>query len=136
MIVLLTPLVAARSVNVFNMPSFYARRHHMHVMLAEDVGPWILTMMYIVVEIAACLLALAAFFPARLGKQALALSLVVPAFVCGVYQTIELAIFYIKYERPDPGSEIGDFLMPWFFLAVPPLMVSVIVGFIIWAWKR
>ena len=97
-------------------------------MLAEDVGPAILELLYFGAGIFFVVIALIGIWPAASGHRLAGFLCVIPAFAWGVFQTVRLFVYWINYES---DSDLRDFLMPWLFQGAPSLLVSIVIVIVI-----
>src|SRR5437016_3876523 len=105
----------------------------MHIMLAEDIGGWLLAAGALFGGLFASILALCALVPACKGKRSLTLALSAPAFVVGVVVTAWLGYGYIGYGLHDSDFDFGhDFFMPWILMAGPALATGLLALVVLW----
>ncbi len=105
----------------------------MHIMLAEEIGGWLIAAGALFGGAGMSALALIALIPASKGKSLLTLLLSAPAFILGVLVTIWLGYGYFSYSQHQVGFEIGsDLVRPWVFMAAPSLVTSLLAWIILW----
>ena len=108
----------------------------MYIMLAEDIGGWLLAAGALFGGLAASVLALGALIPAWKGNKLLTLTLSAPALVLGVIVSIWLGYGYLQDGLHDSDFEIGhDLIMPWAVMAGPALVTSLLAFTTLW-YKR
>src|SRR5438552_7113897 len=105
----------------------------MNVIIAENLNGWLFAAMIFFGGIIASLLALGALFPASCGKRSLTFTLAGPAFIAGILITLWFGYGYITDGLHDPDYSPRDFLMPWLFLAGPPLATSLLALLVFWS---
>jgi len=99
----------------------------MNVMLAEDIGGWLVAAAALFGGLAVSVLALVALIPAFKRKLPLALILATPALVLGIVVTVWLGYGFVSSGPPDSDFEIGhDLIMPWAVMAGPSLATSLL----------
>src|SRR5206468_2460170 len=106
------------------------------VMLAEDIGGWLLAAGALFGGLGVSVLALGALIPASKGNSSLTFILSVPAFALGLIVSAWFGYGYIKDGFHDPDSEIGhDFIVPWLLMAGPALLTSLLAVSVLWLKK-
>jgi hypothetical protein len=108
----------------------------MQVMFAEDIGPWLAAAALLFGGLAASILALGALFPASRGNRSLTVGLIAPAIIMVILTTCWLAQGYFRRENHDHEEIIDNYVQPWFFMALAPLVTSVLAGFVLWFKRR
>jgi len=107
----------------------------MHVMLAEDIGGWLVAGGLLFGGLGASLLALGALLPALRGNRPLTVALIAPAIIMVILTTFWLAQAYVQREGHDREEVIENYVRPWFFMAFLPLVTSLAV-FVVACYKR
>jgi len=95
----------------------------MNVMLAEDIGGWLLAAGLTFGAIIATILAMVAALPAKKGNRFAAVVVTVPGFLVGISATV-----FFGYT-----AIVGDRQFFWLFIAFPPLIVSGLVTLAAWS---
>ena len=95
----------------------------MKVMLAEDIGGWLLAGGLTIGAVVATILAIVAAFPARKGNRLAATLLATPGIVIGISGTLVFGYTVI----------VGDQQYFWLLTAFPPLIVSGLVTLAAWS---
>src|SRR5437764_1260211 len=105
----------------------------MSVMLAEDIGGWLVAAAALFGGLAASVLALGALIPAFKRNLPLTLILSAPAFILGIVVTIWLGYGFVSSGVPYSDVEIGhDLIMPWAVMAGPSLVTSLLAMAVVW----
>ena len=100
----------------------------MHIILAEDIGPWLFAAMMLFAGLGATVLALIGIAPAIFAKRVLTLCLIAPALLVGLGATYWLGLCYYRAGTYDEEHFVENVLQPWFLMAGLPLFTSLIVG--------
>ena len=108
---------------------------HMHVMLAEDIGGWLVAGALLLGSLATSVLALAALFPAYRGRRALTLCLIAPAVIIAVVAVCYFTDAYVHREFHDHEEIMANYIQPWLVMGLPPLVTSLLSGGLL-IWKR
>jgi hypothetical protein len=95
----------------------------MKVMLAEDIGGWLLAGGISFGAIVGTILAIVAGFPAKKGNRFAATVLTAPGFIVGILGMIVFGYTAIT----------GDLQYFWLLTAFPPLIVSGLVTLAAWS---
>lgn len=101
----------------------------MKVMLAEDIGGWLLAGALIFGAIIATIMAIVAAFPAKKGNRLAATILAVPGFVVAISSTL----FFVYSIVVGQSSGFKDAAIFWLLTAIPPLIVSGLVTLAAWS---
>jgi len=107
----------------------------MHIMLADSIDGGILAILVFGGGLVAAVVALAGLVPAWQGNRVVTLVMIAPAFVCGLVITIYCVHGYVTEGLHNPDYELRDFMLPWVFLAGPPLTTS-LLAFCVLCYKR
>jgi hypothetical protein len=108
----------------------------MHVMFAEDIGPWLAAGALLFGGLGASVLALGALFPASRGNRPLTVGLIAPAIIMVILTTCWLAQGYFQREGHDREEIIDNYVRPWFFMAFLPLITSLLACLVLWFKRR
>src|SRR5262245_23751802 len=108
----------------------------MQVMLAEDIGGWILAGCVLFGGIALSILALGALIPAWKGHRAITLVLATPAFVFGVIATGWLIHNHLNTPSVPSYYARADFVATSMFMAGPSLVTSLLSVTVLWYKRR
>ena len=113
------------------------RYKSMQIMLAEDLGGWLLAGSVLFGGLGFSVLALGALIPAWKGDRVFTLLLAAPAFVLGVIVTGWLVHGYVGRAPADPSyNPTPDFVMDWIFMAAPALVTSLLAVTVLWNKRR
>ena len=108
----------------------------MPILLAEDIGGWLLAAADLFGGLAASVLALGALIPAFKRNLPLTIILSAPALLLGTVVTVWLGYGIVSSGLPDSDFEIGhDLIMPWAVMAGPSLVTSLLAMTVVW-YKR
>ena len=106
----------------------------MSVILAEDIGGWLLAGGVLARGVVSSLLALLALIPASRGKRSIAITLLTPSLIVSTGVTIWLVTQFIGNHRHGIDVAIGsDLIGPWIFMAGPSFLTGVIAILVTWA---
>jgi len=108
----------------------------MHVMLAEDIGGWLIAGAFFFGGMGSSILALGALFPASRGNWPLTFLLIAPAIIIVLAISFWLGYGYVKdgVQQPDELSE--NYIKPWIIMAGLPLITSLVAGVVLCVKKR
>ena len=105
----------------------------MNVMLAEDIGGWLVAAAALFGGLAASVLALVALVPAFKRNLPLTLVLCAPALLLGIVVTGWLGYGFLSSGPPDSDFDFGqDLFMPWAVMAGPSLVTSLLAMTVLW----
>lgn len=100
----------------------------MHIMLAEDIGPWLVAGALLVGSLVTSILALGALYPASRGKRRLAFCLIVPAVIVALLAIYYFANAYIHRDFHNREEILVNYLQPWLVMGLPPLATSALAA--------
>jgi len=99
----------------------------MGVILAEDIGGWLVAAAALFGGLAASVLALCALIPAFKRNLLLTLVLSAPALVLGIDVTVWLGYGFVSSGPPDSDFDLAhDLIMPWTMMAGPSLVTGLL----------
>jgi hypothetical protein len=106
----------------------------MHPILADSIGPGLFWIFILLVDIGCTVVAVAAIFPAALGRLRPAILMAMPAFIFSILTTIVLVYFFRfapdapHAETPEDAAEnLHSFKQVWTFFSGIPMGLSVFV---------
>jgi hypothetical protein len=108
----------------------------MHVILAEDIGPWLFAALLLFAGLGGTVLALIGIAPAIFAKRMLTLCLIAPALFVGLGATYWLGLCYYRAGTYDQEHFVENVLKPWFLMGGLPLITSLIVAIILFVRTR
>ena len=108
---------------------------HMHVILAEDIGGWLVAGALLLGSLATSVLALGALFSAYRGMRAMTLCLIAPAAIMAILAVCYFADAYVHREFHDHEEIMANYIQPWLLMGLPPLATSLLSGGLL-LWKR
>jgi hypothetical protein len=100
----------------------------MHIMLAEDIGGWLVAGALMLGSIITSLLALGALYPAYRGMGILTVCLIAPAVVMALLVVYYFADAYVHREFHDQEEIMVNYIQPWLVMGLPPLATSLLSG--------
>lgn len=99
----------------------------MHVILAENLDGWLFAAMLLFGGLGAAALGLVGIAPALLGKRKLALALIIPALVMGIWTIGWLMRGYSLQTTHQNDDVMEDYIKPGLIMAGPPLVAVIAV---------
>jgi hypothetical protein len=109
----------------------------MHVMLAEDIGGWLVAGGVLFGGLALAVLALLGLFPAVKGHRGATMTLAGPAFIMGVAVAVWLIRRYFGHAPTDPSyNPMPDFIFELIIMAGPSLAASLLAVTVLLYWRR
>jgi hypothetical protein len=104
------------------------------VILAEDIGGWLLAGMLVTAGLASALLALLALIPASRGNRSAAIFMTAPALLAAVAVTLFVIGNMIRdHVRGSDTGTLSDAFFSWLIFVGPPLLTGGIATLVIWA---
>ena len=107
----------------------------MQIMLAEDIGGWLVAGAIMLGSLVSSLLALGALYTAYHGKGTLTVCLLAPAVVMAILAVWYFADAYIHREFHDREEIMSNYIQPWLVMGFPPLATSLLAGGLL-VWRK
>jgi hypothetical protein len=102
------------------------------MMLAEEIGGFLILGGLLIGGIISAILALVALFPAARGNRSLAIKLILPAICVVLLSICWIGSGFIQVGFHDEHFRVADALHMWLCVAALPLVTGFIAAFVLW----